>query len=182
MSAWGRLIAHDDPLMRAASVISLMVAGNQPTYPLYLWWMVGGPWWLAWWLVLSVPFFIAVPLVGRRWSLGGRLLLPLTGIANVVAAGLLLGDRAGLSALLLPCAGIAAMLFRADEWPFMLALVGLAMAAWLFLAGHPNVAFLAAGGDMFSAAQYATMTRLNALSALALFGFLGMTAGPARAG
>lgn len=172
MNWWGRLVAHDDPLVRGANVIALMLAGNQPTYPLYLWWMVGGPWWLAWWLVLSVPFFAAVPLVSRRWPLAGRMLLVLTGTANVAAASLLLGGQAGLALLLLPCAGLAAMLFRADERTAMLGLVALAMAAWLVLAFYP--------GDRFDTAQYAAMARLNALSALALFGFFGVMLGPAQ--
>lgn len=166
---WRRLVAHDDPLMRAANVVALMLASNQPIYPLYLWLAVGGAWWHGWIVVVSVPFFAAVPLVGRRRPLLGRLLLVAASIANVVASSLALGSQAGLSVLLLPCAGLGAMLFRAGERWAMLGIVGAAMLAWLALADRP--------GSLFDAAQYATITRLNALSALALFGFLGVVAG-----
>jgi hypothetical protein len=46
------------------------------------------------------------------------------------------------------------------------------MAAWLLLAWYP--------GARSGAAQYAAMTRLNTLSALALFGFFGGVLGPER--
>lgn len=168
---WQRLVAHDDPLMRAANVVALMLACNQPSYPLYLWLAVGGAWWHAWIVVVSVPFFAAVPWVGRRRPLLGRLLLVTVGIGNVVVSSLTLGSQAGLSVLLLPCAGLGAMLFRAGERLAMLGIVAVSMLAWLALADRP--------GSLFDAAQYATITRLNALSALALFGCLGFVAGGA---
>jgi hypothetical protein len=43
------------------------------------------------------------------------------------------------------------------------------MLAWHGLADRP--------GDLFDAPQYAAITRLNGLSALALFGFFGFVAG-----
>ncbi len=168
---WQRLVAHDDPLMRAANVVAMMLAGNQPTYPLYLWLAVGGAWWHAWVVMVSVPFFAAVPWVGRRRPLLGRLLLATASIANVAAASLTLGSQAGLSVLLLPCAGLGAMLFRAGERWAMLGIVGASMLVWLALADRP--------GSLFDAAQYAAIARLNALSALALFGFFGFVAGGA---
>ncbi|MBN8892278.1 MAG: hypothetical protein ABS99_00295 [Acetobacteraceae bacterium SCN 69-10] len=162
---WARLVAHDDPLMRAANVVALMLATNQPTYPLYLWLAVGEGWWHAWIVLPSVPFFAAVPLLGRRRPLLGRLLLAAVSIANVVASSLALGSQAGLSVLLLPCAALGAMLFRARERWAMLGIVGASMVAWLALADRP--------GSLFEPAQYAAIARLNALSGLALVGFLG---------
>lgn len=170
-SGWARLVGHDDPLVRAANVTALMLAGNQPIYPLYLWLLVGGAWWQAWVVMLAVPFFAAVPLVARRRPLLGRLLLAATGIANVIAASLALGAQAGVAVLLLPCAALGAMLFRAGERWAMLGIVGASMLSWLVLADRP--------GTVFDAAQYAAIARLNALSALALFGFLGFVIGGA---
>jgi hypothetical protein len=166
---WARLVGHDDPLVRAANVIALMLATNQPTYPLYLWLAVGAGWWHAWIVVLAVPFFAAVPFVARRRPLLGRLLLAAASIGNVVASSLALGSQAGIAVLLLPCAALGAMLFRPGERWAMLAIVCASMLAWLGLADRP--------GEVFNAAQYATITRLNALSALALFGFFGFVAG-----
>lgn len=169
---WALAVAHPDPLTRAANVIALMLAGNQPFYPLTLAVAVGGPWWQAWTVMLAMPCYVAVLPLSRRAPCRARALMVATSIANVAASSLLLGGASGLSVLFLPCAGLAAMLFRTGERAWMLALVGLSIAGWLLAAVHP--APLLAAGPGFDPAQYAAMTRLNAISALALFGFLGM--------
>lgn len=169
---WARLVAHEEPTVRAGNTLALILASNQPSYPLWLWLAVGGPWWRAWVVLAAVPLFLAVPPLSRRAPLAGRILLVLTCIGNVVLASLVLGSEAGLRVLLLPCAGIAAALFRRQEQAAMLGAVGLSMLAWLALGGRP--------AGLFDAAQYAAMARLNALSALAVFAILGLVAGGGR--
>ena len=106
-----------------------------------------------------------VPLLARRSALAARLLLPVAGIANTVLMARLLGPQAGLDYLLIPCAALGAVLFRATERKAMLAVVGLALAAWLLADGPPGV--------LFDAAGYAALRRMNAISAIALCGLIG---------
>ena len=80
-----------DPLTNAAGVIALVVAGNQPFYPLFLYAVVGGAASPAWLTLLSTPFFAAVPAVARRHSRAGRALRPLVGPANTVLSVRLFG-------------------------------------------------------------------------------------------
>src|SRR5215217_933957 len=84
-------ISHPDPRVAAANVIALLVASNQPFYPLYLFWLVSEDITPAWFTFLSTPFFLAVPEVARRSSVAGRALLPLAGIGNSVLSAWLFG-------------------------------------------------------------------------------------------
>lgn len=107
--------AHPDPLTAACNILALMVASNQPFYPFYLWWGVGGDWPVAFLTLLSTPFFLAVPLVARRHALAGRLLLPATGIANTMLSARAFGAPSGVELFLIPCALIALLAVRREE-------------------------------------------------------------------
>ena len=160
-----RYTAHPDPLVAAGNTLAIVVASNQPTYPLYVWLAAGGGAWQASIVLLAIPAFVAVPWVARRSPLAARVLLPVAGIANTVAAGHMLGREAGLDLLLVGCAAIAAGLLRAGERWIMLAIIALAIAGWLAIEAH------AAG--LFDAAGYASLRKLNAVSAIALCGLFG---------
>lgn len=169
---WRRLeayAAHDDPLVAAGNWIALVVVSNQPFYPLYLYAIVGDG--LAPSLVtfLSTPFFAAVPAVSRRHPVAGRALLPLVGIANVVVSAKAFGVSSGVELFLIPCALIAASLFRPSERRVGLPIVGLALAAYFLLHGRYGAPF----GD-YSAMEYAALFSLNAVSAATLTAFVGL--------
>ena len=161
--------AHDDPPTEAANWIALVVAWNQPFYPLYLWWIVGAdkiaPSFLTF---LSTPFFAAVPAVSRRHPLAARILLPLTGIANGIVSTKALGVASGVEIFLLPCALIGAALFRRSERVAGLAIVVLSAAAYFIPHGFYGMPLVA-----YSAADNAGMQGLNALSAATLVVFMG---------
>ena len=120
----------DDPLAAAGNVIALCVVGNQPFYPLYVWWIVGDDGGASLVTFLSTPFFLAVPAVARRSSLAGRAMLPIVGIANTVLSAKAFGVASGVELFLCPCAMIAGMALRAQERRIMLVTVGLAIAAF----------------------------------------------------
>jgi hypothetical protein len=157
-------------LEERAGLIATILASSQPTYPLYVWLIAGEGVAKAAIVLCAVPLFAAVPWVARRSSLAGRLLLPLVGILNTVLAGWALGSRAGLEALLIPCAALAAVLLRRTERWAMLAVVALAILAWLAMDGFRP-------GD-FTQAAAAGLRRMNAISAIALCGLIGWISPP----
>lgn len=172
MSLWRRLrsyIADEDPLVAAANQVALVVAWNQPFYPLYLYLLVGPAADVSFFTFLSTPFFLAVPAVARRSSVAGRALLPLAGIANTVLSAKLFGESSGVELFLVPCLMIAALLFRRSERLVMLALVGLALLAYLGLHGHYGAPVRLYGPD-----EYASLLRLNAVSVALLTAFVGI--------
>ena len=162
--------AHDDPLTSAANWIALVVAWNQPFYPLYLWAAVGpdkiAPSFLTF---LSTPFFLAVPYVAKRHPLAGRVMLPLTGIANGILSTKAFGVGSGVEIFLLPCALIGAALFRPSERMVGLAVIALSAAAYfipLRFFGEPLAGY--------TAADNSAMVGLNVLSAATLIVFIGL--------
>lgn len=162
--------AHDDPLTGAANWIALVVAWNQPFYPLYLWAVVGvgevAPSFLTF---LSTPFFLAVPAVAKRYPLAARVMLPLTGIANGVLSAKAFGIGSGVEIFLVPCALIGAALFRPSERPVGLVVVALSASAYFIPAR-----FLGQPLAVYSAADISGMVGLNVLSASTLVVFIGL--------
>ncbi len=134
----GDYAAHPDPLTAACNRIALLVATNQPFYPLYPWWIVGGDWRVACWTFLSTPFFACVPVVARRNAVAGRVLLPLAGVANGILSTKAFGEPSGVELFFIPCGLIACLAFRREERRVAAVLLGLTMGAGL-LHGHYGV-------------------------------------------
>lgn len=160
---------HRDPRVAAANVISLLVASNQPFYPLYLFWLVSSDITAAWFTFLSTPFFVAVPAVARWNDTAGRALLSLAGIGNTMLSAWLFGTASAVEIFLVPCGVIALLVFRPRERVVGLALAALAFGIFLLLHdayGQPLV--------RYDAAQYAALARLNLVSAGMLTAFVAI--------
>ena len=169
MKAWlGRYAAHPDPLVAAGNFVALVLAWNQPFYPLYLWLIAGSKAWVEAPDVLSGLLFFAIPAIARRNSLLGRVLLSVFGLANVMIVWWILGEGTGIWLLLFPCGMLAALLFTWRERWVMLPLALLPLVSWLAMRerlGPPSVAF--------TVEELASITTMNAVSAFALLAFFG---------
>jgi hypothetical protein len=169
MRAWDRIsayAAHSDPRAAACNMIALVVAWNQPLYPFYIAWLVGGDPWSACWTFLSTPFFVAVPFVSRRSCTAGRAMLPVVGIANGIVSAKAFGTSSGVELFLLPCVFIAALAFRPSEWRISVAVILLALAS-LGLHDAYGTSF-----GRFSDADYGRFFHLNAWSVATLTAFV----------
>lgn len=161
--------AHPDPRVAAGNSIALLVASNQPFYPLYIWWLVSDTIWPSFFTFLSTPFFLAVPWVSRRNSVLGRALLPAAGIVNGIQCAWLFGVQSGVEMFLIPCAVLALLLYRPQE---RVVSYGLSLAAFLaYFALHD---LYGAPAFDYSATEYAAFLRLNALSAVTLTAFTAL--------
>ena len=161
-------LANLDPMAAVASVVALVVAANQPFYPLYLHAIAGWAAAPAWLTLLSTPAFAAVPWLARRHPLAGRALLPLAGVANTMLGAKLMGPGAAAEVFLLPCALLAGVLFRPGERWAALALLALAALAHFALDpafGAPICAF--------TPQQATSIARLNGVSVAGLLAFIG---------
>ncbi|WP_158812616.1 hypothetical protein [Methylocapsa sp. S129] len=159
----------DDPLTTASNFIALCVVGNQPFYPLYVWWAVGDDGRTSFLTFLSTPFFLAIPWVARRSSRAGRAMLPIVGIANTILSAKAFGFASGVALFLVPCAMIAGMALRAQERKIMLGIIGLAIAAFAFVQNKLGVPL-----HIFSEEEYARFLSLNAWSVAALTGLVAL--------
>lgn len=162
-------IRHPDPRVAAANAVALLVASNQPFYPLYVFWLVSPDITPVWFTFLSTPFFLAVPAVARWNGPTGRALLPLAGIGNTVLSAWLFGTASAVEIFLIPCGVLALLLFRPEERLVGLLLTSLAFGAYLVLhdAYGPPMA-------TYDATEYAALARLNVMSASALTMFVAV--------
>lgn len=173
-NVWRRVAvyaAHDDPMVAACNLIALVVASNQPFYPLYVYWAVSDHISPTFFTFLSTPFFLAVPAVARRYPKSGRALLPLAGMANTVLSTKVFGQASGVEIFLVPCALIAATFFRASERFLAFILIGVALLIYLGLGGAYG-----APAHVYAPSEYTAFFRLNATSAGTLTVFVGLIA------
>jgi hypothetical protein len=171
-----RYAAHADPRVTACNWIALIVASNQPFYPLYVEGVAGTGGFAAMLTFLSTPFFALAPLVARRNDRIGRAMLPLAGIANSLLAFVLFGQASGVLLFLAPCIVIAGLAFRPDERRWSFALIGLSALAYFagpMVAATPVVALNGAaslallGVNVFSAGCLLALTGLTFSGAMA---------------
>jgi len=158
-------------MVAACNLIALVVAFNQPFYPLYVHWAVSEHIWPTFFTFLSTPVFLAVPALARRSPTAGRALLPLAGIANTVLSSKAFGQASGVEIFLIPCALIAATFFRASERLISFAIIGVAIVVYLALDGAYGFP-----AHLYSASEHQAFLRLNALSAGTLTVFVGLVA------
>ncbi len=171
VSLYRRLLAYaasDDPHVAASNTIALMLAWNQPFYPLYLLWIVGRDAWVGIPDAFSALLFFAAPAISRRYPLFGRVFLVAISAANVAFCSMMLGEAAGVQLLYLPCGMLAAMLFSWRERFTMLPMTALPLALWLLTRGRLDIPPI-----RFSPESYETLFKLNAVSAGALMVFFG---------
>ncbi len=153
-------VENADRLTEASNKIALILTGNTPFYPLYLYFITGRaglPEILF--TAASLPFFGATFWITRRDALWGRIWLCLVSIANSFYVTWLLGEASGTALFLLPCISLAVLSFRASEFAPMALLVVLPYVSLYFLHGHFPPPPL-----IYSQAQYHSMTTLSALS------------------
>jgi hypothetical protein len=168
--------ASDDPHASASNTIALVLAGNQPYFPLYLLWIVGADAWVGIPGAFSAVLFAAVPWLTRRSPLTGRAALVVLAVANVAFCSMMLGEAAGVQLLYLPCGMLAAILFGWRERWVMAPLAALPLAAWLATRTRLDIPPV-----RFTEDQYARLFTLNAVSAGMLMVFFGwLLAGIAR--
>lgn len=166
---------HDDPLTAACNRIALLVASNQPFYPLYIWWVVGGDWIVACWTFLSTPFFAAAPAIARHNARLGRTTLVLASVGNAMVGAKAFGEASGVELFLIPCGLVALLGFRQNDWRLSAILLTATAAAAL-----AHGAYGAPLGT-FDEAQYARFLRLNASSVAAITIVIAWSLGRTRA-
>ena len=169
---WASIVgyaAHPDPRVAATNRVALLIASNQPFYPLFVNTAAGSGGWAAALTWFSTPFFLTLPLVSRQHPIIARALLPLYGLSNTGLAARALGLESGVPLFLFPCALVAAMAFRASERFIMLATLAVVFAAY-FQMRSPSEPPL----HMFDARALAGLFNLNLFSVAGLTAFIAL--------
>ncbi|MFO1081085.1 MAG: hypothetical protein U1E23_10740 [Reyranellaceae bacterium] len=172
---WRRHVGHPDPLVETTNTLAMLIALNQPFYPLTLWGLADGATPAALITLLSMPLFIAIPAVGRVSGLAGRAALPVVGTANTLLAVAVNGATTGVELFLLPCLAAAALSFRRGEWRVALGLIVAILAAWALASGLQGTPFVA-----WSPRDLPSLRNANAVSAIVLTAFIALLMARAR--
>ncbi len=175
--AIGRYADHPDPLVSACNWIALIVASNQPLYPLYVQWVGGGGGRAAMLTWLSTPVFALAPFVARRSTRLGRAMLPLAGIGNSLLALALFGRASGMALFLAPCLVIAGLAFRPDERRWSYALIAGGVIAYFALGRLLPTPLVPLSAD-----GVAGLLDINVISAGCLLILVGLSFSSANAG
>jgi hypothetical protein len=160
---WRRLAeyaAADDPLTRASNRLALILASNQPFYPLYVWFVTGEASPLLALTFVSTPFFVATPWISRRFPGVGKLWLPAIGALNTYFCAYVFGEASGVELFLAPCIIIAALSCRRSERAALCYYLAGVCAAFALLHGRYGSPLYETGQ-----AQYSALLSLNAYSA-----------------
>lgn len=160
---------NPDPLAKVAGTVALVVASNQPFYPLYLHWVVGTAAWPAWLTLVTMPLFLAVPALAKWNALAGRVLMVVAGVTNTVLCVKLVGLQTAVELFLIPCALLGAILFRPAERTKTLPVLALPFVAYLFLDSQLGAPF-----EIYSDADYAAIVRIHAVSVASLTALIGI--------
>src|ERR1700733_2806109 len=161
--------SNPDPLAALANTVALVVAGNQPFYPLYLHAIVGSAAWPAWITLLTMPLFAAVPAGARWYPLAGRAMLPTIGTANGILAVKLIGIDTGVELFLMPCVLLATILFRPGERLVMLAVLAFPFVAYFLLDGSVGAPLAS-----YTAAENRSIISMNGFSVASLLALIGL--------
>lgn len=155
---------NDDPRLATAGSVALVIAGNQPFYPLYVAALAGMKFWPSLLTWITAPFFLAVPAVCRRAPRGGRWLLIAASLGNTTLTSLALGPASGVELFYMPCLVLPMLLFSGRE-------AGYAVPACLAAVSVGLLAVHGSGWDGIAGldtATFASLTRLHAFSVAAL--------------
>jgi hypothetical protein len=155
--------ADDDRLTAASNRLALILASNQPFYPLYVRWVTGETNPLVALTFLSTPLFIASPWIAKSFPGVGRLWFPTVGAINTFFCAFVFGKASGVEFFLAPCLVIAALSCRARERRALAVYVAALVGTFMLLHGRY-------GPPLFQAdsAQLAALRSLNTYSAAIL--------------
>jgi hypothetical protein len=162
-------LGHAEPETRIANKVALVVGGNGPFYPLYLYWLTPEAGSLSLLSMIAAPLFLAVPLIARQNGFAGRMAMVLTGLANVLWCTALLGPASGVPLFVLPCVALALTAWR--NRIALLALLGLCLAVQQASMRWPWPALTG-----LAPPRQADLLIMNATSVAALIAFMVLTA------
>jgi hypothetical protein len=162
----GAYFDNPDPRLAAAASVALIIFGNQPFYPLYVYAIAEANAWPSMLTWVSAPLFATVPWLCRRAPLEGVLLLMTASIGNTLVTAIALGTGTWVELFYIPCAALAPLLLRPAQ-----ARIGYAfcLGAIAFGLGLAHGGFgLGRGLVTLDASQLTSLARLNTFSVISL--------------
>jgi len=158
-----------DDLTRASVTVAWVIIANKPFYPLYVWWLVGSGTQASLGTLVSLPFFLLVPILARHSPLRARAALPVVGMVDTIFETKLFGYASGTELFLAPCMMLVALAFHtAEAWWQR------GMAALLFMAFCAAHGRLGEALHVWNADELETLFSINAFAVASLMAFIAI--------
>lgn len=158
-----------DPLTLATLTVAWVIIFNKPFYPLTIWWLVGTGVAASLISVVSMLFFLAIPLLAKRSALAARIALPLIGTIDTVFETKLFGTGSGTELFFAACIMLVALSFRQSERLWQVGMTGIVFAGFLmtrYLIGDAL--------HIWSEPDLAKLLNLNAFAVACLTTFIAL--------
>lgn len=158
-----------DPLTAATLTVAWVIILNKPFYPLSIWWLVGNGVEASLISVVSMVFFLAIPLIARRSSLAARIALPAIGTLDTIFETKLFGPGSGTELFFAACIMLVAVSFRQGERLWQVGMTGMVFAGFLW------ARYMIGGAlHVWSEPDLATLLNLNAFAVACLTAFIAL--------
>jgi hypothetical protein len=171
-----QFVENENRLTAASNKVALILTGNTPFYPLYLYLILGRaglPWILF--SAASLPFFAATFWISRRNGLYGRSWLCAIATLNSIYVTWLLGEASATALFLLPVISLAVLSFSSGERLPMAIFTALPFLLFYFLHGH-----FPPPPEVYGTADYRSMAILNEFSVASITAVLAYIFSRAR--
>ncbi len=162
---------HSNPLVAASNETAVLIASNQPFYPLYIWYLIGSNGALLSLLtLLSTLLFVLTPLVSRYDTCLSRAVPVLAGAANTLMCVQIFGLASGVELFLIPCVMLAALSYSRADRVWALTLIGLIAIAYIGLRLIHVAPWAELGGE-----DNKSLFKLHAFSVAGLSAYIAWT-------
>lgn len=156
-------ISSSRPLVRANNLLALLVASNQPFYPIYVQLVAGPDGGATFLTLLTTPLFLAVPWLSHRHPELSLASVPVIGLANAILATLALGNAVGFELFILPCLVVAVLVADRETSKLVVPAAISALACFLYV-HFADIAPL----HLYTDDERASLRRLNQLAVAGL--------------
>ena len=158
-----------DPITRATVSVAWVIVGNKPLYPVYIWYLTGNGVTASLATLLSIPFFLAIPLLARHSSFAARMAFVLVGTLDTLFETKLYGQGSGTELFFAACIMLAALSFHAEEKWWRRGMVAFVFAVFVFSRN-----WIGAPLHIWSDGDLSRLLDLNAFSVACLMAFVAL--------
>lgn len=158
-----------DGITQATVSVAWVIIANKPLYPVYVWYLTADGVKASLMTLLSIPFFIIIPLLARRSPFAARMAFVLVGTLDTLFETKLYGHDSGTELFYAACMMLAALSFCAAEKWWRRGMIAFVFVVFIFSRNWIGIPlYIWSDGDL------SRLLNLNAFSVACLMAFIAL--------
>lgn len=157
-----------DDMTQAAVSVAWVVIANKPLYPVYVWYLTSNGLQASLMTLLSIPFFLAIPLLARRSPFTARIVFVIVATLDTLFETKLYGQNSATELYYAACMMLAALSFHGTEKWWQRSMVTFVFAVFIFSRNWVGAPWHIWGDGDFR------LLNLNAFSVACLMAFIAL--------